>query len=292
MRFAPILAIVFAHESVAQTPTSAAADNRPALIATMPFARDAGTAIFVPVRLNGRDAGWWAVDTGASDCIIDLAEAKRARLATRGGREIHGAGKGTVRLDSIRSAVSLEVAGKNLATCDHFGSIDLSTAGSGNHAIAGILGYEFFHRYIVRVDFAAHKISLYDPVRFRYSGLGDTVRLEFEGRRQPRVAVRIRTAHRPEVTRHLIVDTGSEDAVDDSTVRRTMNGPAVTVQTTGLGSSYEAVIGTLDTLRIGRSTFTKVAGVASDVGIVGNGIWSRFVCIFDYAHQRLFLESR
>jgi hypothetical protein len=62
------------------------------------------------------------------------------------------------------------------------------------------------------------------------------------------------------------------------------------VPTTGVGQSYDAVIGMLDTVRIGRSTFTNVRGVASDVGIVGNGIWSKFICIFDYPHGRLFLE--
>jgi hypothetical protein len=87
------------------------------------------------------------------------------------------------------------------------------------------------------------------------------------------------------------VDTGSDDAVDDSVVRRTPGGPAITVQTTGLGKPYDVVIGTLDTVRIGRSLFISVPGVASDVGIVGNGIWSRFVCVFDYSHRRLFLEK-
>jgi hypothetical protein len=52
------------------------------------------------------------------------------------------------------------------------------------------------------------------------------------------------------------------------------------------------VIGTLDTVRIGRLLFTKVPGVASDVGIVGSGIWSRFVCILDFAHSRMFVERR
>jgi hypothetical protein len=66
----------------------------------------------------------------------------------------------------------------------------------------------------------------------------------------------------------------------------------VTVSTTGLGKSYEAVIGILDTVRIGKSVFTQVPGVASDVGIVGNAIWSRFVCIFDYPHRLLILEPR
>jgi hypothetical protein len=38
--------------------------------------------------------------------------------------------------------------------------------------------------------------------------------------------------------------------------------------------------------------FTNVPGVASDVGIVGNGIWSKFSLIFDYSHRRMILESR
>jgi hypothetical protein len=106
------------------------------------------------------------------------------------------------------------------------------------------------------------------------------------------VQVRIRTADRPEIVRNLIVDTGSQDFVDDSSIRRNAKARGVTVATTGLGRSYEALIGTLDTVRIGRSVFTKVPGVASEIGIVGNGIWSKFVCIFDYAHQRLILEER
>jgi hypothetical protein len=143
----------------------------------------------------------------------------------------------------------------------------------------------------VRIDFAAHTVTLYDPKRYRYSGSGDTVELQLV-KQHARVRVRIRTANRPEVTRSLIVDTGSEDFVDDSTVRRNPKARGVTVATTGLGKSYDALIGTLDTVRIGRSMFTNVPGVASDVGIVGNGIWSKFSLIFDYSHRRMILESR
>ena len=233
---------------------------------------------------------WWALDSGASECIVDRSAARKARLVTRGGRELSGTGKGKVHLDSIRSPVSLELAGKPLSTCAHFGALDLGgVAGSGARAISGILGYEFFSRYIVRIDFAKHMLTLYDPAKYHYVGNGDTLPLHFD-RKLPRIDVRIRTARRPEVIRRLIVDTGSEDAVDDSTVRRTPNGPAITISTTGLGASYQAAIGTLDTVRIGRSVFTGLPGVASDIGIVGNAIWSRFVCVFDYAHKRLILE--
>lgn len=255
------------------------------------MAADAGALIVMQIRLNDGRPLWWVLDSGASECIVDRSAARRAGLVTRGSRQIRGAGKGTIRLDSIRSRVQLQFGDRTLPTCEHFASVDLRNATGGGREIAGILGYEFFMRYFVRVDFAARKIELYDPARFRFAGKADTLDLTFE-RKLPRVAVRIRTARRPEVTRRLIVDTGSEDAVDDSTIRRNPKGAAVTVQTSGLGSSYEVAIGTLDTVMIGRQLFTAVPGVASDVGIVGNGIWSRFTCTFDYPHRRLFLESR
>jgi hypothetical protein len=279
------------HSASAQLPRQSGAENASALVATIPFAADAGTSILLSVSLNRGSPEWWALDSGASDCIVDRSVAAKARLVTRGGRGLTGTGKGKVHLDSIRSPISLELAGKSLPTCAHFGALDLrGVAGNGARAISGILGYEFFSRYIVRIDFAKHKLTLYDPAKYRYMGNGDTLQLRFDGK-LPRVDVRIRTARRPEVIRHLIVDTGSEDAVDDSTVRRSPNGPAITISTTGLGASYQAAIGTLDTVRIGRSVFIGLPGVASDIGIVGNAIWSRFVCVFDYAHKRLIIEA-
>jgi hypothetical protein len=269
---------------------SAAENNAGALIAVISFGSGSGPAILIPVKLNGGETDWWALDSGSSECIVDRAIAGQAPLVMRGGRELSGTGKGTVHLDSIRSPVSLQLDGKSLQTCTHFGALDLhGLVATGGNAISGILGYEFFSRYIVRIDFAAHRLALYDPAKYRYEGNGDTLQLHFDGKR-PRVEVRIRTARRPEVIRHLLIDTGSEDAVDDSAVRRSPGGPAITVNTTGLGVSYPAAIGTLDTVRIGHSVFTNVPGVASDIGIVGNGIWSRFICVFDYAHKRLIIE--
>ncbi len=270
--------------------STAEAQNK--AIATLPFAAISHPAIYLSGQLGNGETGWWDLDTGASECLLDRTAARRAGLVFRGHRELHGAGTGTVRLDSIRGRVPLRISGKAVPTCDHFGAIELRSANlDRTHPLTGVLGYEFFARYVVRVDFGNHTVTLYDPRQYRYTGSGDTVKLDLT-KRQPRVQVRIRTASRPEVVRSLIVDTGSEDFVDDSTVRRNAKARGVTVATTGLGESYEAVIGTLDKVRIGRSTFTNIPGVASRIGIVGNGIWSKFVCIFDYAHERLILEER
>ena len=294
MRLLPALsgfALLAIHSAPAQSPRQSVAEkNAAALTAVISFGSGRGTSILLPVKLNGGGTEWWALDSGSSECIVDRAIARQAGLVTRGGRELSGTGKGTVHLDSIRSPVSLQLDGKSLPTCAHFGALDLhGLVATGGNALSGILGYEFFSRYVVRIDFAAHTLALYDPEKYRYAGNGDTLQLHFDGKR-PRVEVRIRTARRPEVVRHLLVDTGSEDAVDDSAVRPSPNAKATTVFTTGLGISYPATLGILDTVRIGRSVFTGVPGVASDVGIVGNGIWSRFVCVFDYRHKMLIIE--
>jgi hypothetical protein len=282
---------VATNSALAQQPRHRESEKSSGVVATLPLAADAGAAVLVSVSLNGSASDWWAVDSGASECIVDRSLARKAKLITRGGRDLRGAGKGTVRLDSIRSSVALRLGGKPLPTCDHFGAVDLGgLAGNGARPIAGILGYEFFSRYVVRIDFAAHTLTLYDPTKYRYAGNGETIQLFFD-RRQPSIDVHIRTAHRPQVIRRLLVDTGSEDAVDDISIRRSSRAPEITVATTGLGASYEAAIGTLDTVQIGRFIFTNLPGVASDIGLVGNGVWSRFVCVFDFARKRLIIET-
>ena len=59
----------------AQT-SSTTSDNAKAQVATIRFAQDAGNAIFLSVRLNARSARWWALDSGASECIVDRGEAR------------------------------------------------------------------------------------------------------------------------------------------------------------------------------------------------------------------------
>jgi len=259
-------------------------------VATIPFAEDGDPLVFVAVRVNGAEAGWWSLDSGASVCLIDRTLARRLRLATRGSRQIHGTGSGTVGIDSVRGPAGLTLRGGADATCNQLAAADLSglTATTGR-PVAGILGYDFFARYVVQIDYAAHAFRLYQPGVYRYAGRGDTLPIALE-RRQPRVTVRIDDGGRPAVLRTLIVDTGSGDAVDDSVVMHSTTLPRYEVGTTGLGTTYTAVVGTLEQVRLGRFTLTEVPSAAPGVGLIGNAVWSQFTCVFDYGHGRLFVE--
>lgn len=258
--------------------------------ATIPFEIDGDPLVIVDGRVNGGRPSWWVLDTGASLCLVDRTFASRNRLRTGGSRTITGAGKGTVRVDTVTTPIRLTVQGVTTG-CTVYAAVDLRglTAAIGR-PIAGVLGYEFFARQVVSIDFTAHTMRLFDSAVYRHVSPGDTLPLDLTTR-QPRVTIRVRDGRRPVVERVLIVDTGSSDAIDDSSlVNASTTPPRYVVSSSGLGESYRLVVGTLDTTWIGRWVVTRIPSAGSDVGIIGTAIWSRFTCVFDYRHGRLYLE--
>jgi hypothetical protein len=152
----------------------------------------------------------------------------------------------------------------------------------------GLVGAEFLEQYVVRIDPVAHTIAFYDPNRFVYSGSGKSLPLELTN---SRLYIQVGLAARPDelVQRKLRVDTGSEDSIDDDTVRRS----PITQKTTlgnGLGRSYEDLSGVYDMVVIGSFKFRHVWGPAGAVAIIGMEMMRRFTLTFDARHGLLYLE--
>ncbi|HEX2078912.1 MAG TPA: aspartyl protease family protein [Longimicrobium sp.] len=257
---------------------------------TVPVERS-GSTLFVPVRIAGSEPRWFILDTGANVCVIDGAGAARMGLPldtmeTRG----QGAGAGGVRVRWIADAarVRLEVPGLAF-TCERIAVIDLSgTPGITGRPVDGILGYSFFAPYVVEVDYDAEVLRLHDPASYVYSGGGDTVALTFR-RNLPYVTARIAAGGAAPRDRELLLDTGSEDAVDDSLVLHAADRREVTGGV-GLGQEYRATLGRLDSVAIGPFTFRQVPGVAPGVALVGGEVLRRFRLVLDYGRGRMYLE--
>lgn len=260
-------------------------------IATIPFADDGDPLIALAVRVRDHAPRWWILDTGASICLVDSTVAAETGIAATGRRQIHGTGEGTVGIDSVRAPLRLSFVGGFATTCQPAARTDLrGLTEVVGRPVAGILGYDFFSRYVAQIDYTAHVLRLYDPAVYHYAGRGDTVALDLTDRRQARLTVHITDGKYADTARTLILDTGSGDAVDDSLVLQSATAPRYVVGTSGLGTGYTAVEGTLSTVRIGRFALRRVPSTAPGVGLIGNAVWSRFTCIVDYAHRRVFLE--
>jgi hypothetical protein len=225
------------------------------------------------------------LDTGAPNSIIDTTVAQTVHLKAISNGLIHGTGKGDISADD---AGEVQITFGGLTThVPHAEIVDLSKVPVPVKA-DGLLGAEFLEQYVVRIDPVAHTIGFYDPSTFTYRGEGKSLPLELT---KSRLYVHVGLAAKPGqlVDRRLRVDTGSEDSIDDDTVRNSLTTQKTTLGN-GLGASYEDVSGVYDTVIIGPFAFHQVWGPAGAVPIVGMEMMRRFTLTFDAKRGLLYLE--
>ena len=132
---------------------------------TFPF-EYVGGEIFVPVSVNGGKPVSFAVDSAASAMIIDTGLAQRMGLSGQEGQS-RGAGAGAVAHVKISQPVSLKIG--SLPAADYpMIAIDLSGPASNVHyETDGLLGYDFFSRYVVEIDYRRSRMTVTAPDEFR-----------------------------------------------------------------------------------------------------------------------------
>jgi len=247
--------------------------------------RPVGKLIYLPVRVNGRSRRWFCLDSGAPESIIDQAAADHDGIAIGIPGMIQGAGKGSVQA-FFGPPVRLRI-GKLTTTAEHPRIVDLSPVPLAVRA-DGLIGADFFEKYVVRIDTDRHRIAFFDPRTFQRPSNAASIPLEDANHR---LFVELYLEPRPGsgALRRLRVDTGSEDSVDDDTVKN-----SATVKTTrlgnGLGSSYVGFSGIYSSVGMGPYKFSHVWGPAGAVPIVGMEMMRRFTLTFDVPNGVLYLE--
>jgi hypothetical protein len=247
--------------------------------------RPVGKLIYLPVQVNGSGTLWFVFDSGAPNSIVDTAAAQTLHVKAISSGVIHGTGKGDISADD---AGEVQFTFGGLTTrVPHAKIVDLSKV-PGPVKLDGLLGAEFLEQYVVRIDPAAHTIAFYDPNIFTYRGKGKPLPLELTN---SRLYVHIGLAAKPGelIERRLRVDTGSEDSIDDDTVRNSLATQKTTLGN-GIGTSYVDVSGVYDTVIIGPFVFHHVWGPAGAVPIVGMEMMRRFTLTFDTKRGLLYLE--
>ena len=239
----------------------------------------------MPVQVNGSSPRWFIFDTGAPNSLIDSALAKSLHVGSISSEVIHGAGKGDV---SAHDAGEVKLTLGGLSTrVPHAKIVDLSKVPLPAKGY-GLVGAEFLEQYVICIDPIAHTMTFYDPKTYTYQGHGKPVPLELTN---SRLYIQAGLAAKPGelVQRRLRVDTGSEDSIDDDTVRRSPDTKKTTLGN-GLGKSYEDLSGVYDTVVIGPFRFQHVWGPAGAVAIIGMEMMRRFTLTFDATHGLLYLE--
>ena len=272
--------------------------------AAFPF-EPTGNHILVPVRVNGSEPAWFFFDSGADLSVLDAAWAKKLGLASKGSMGISGTGEGSAQLGML-SDISLGLPGVNVPE-KIAAAVPLTPLFSFfGREVNGILGYDVISRFVVEIDYARHRMHLYDPANYHYSGHGTAIPFAFFGNK-PLVHAKIAIGGQAPLEGEFTIDTGAGMFVSfnspfvDSHHLLSANFKTIDSPSAGIGGISHDLAGRLASLQIGPYTFPNpIASLSRDTkgsganpnhsGNMGGELLRRFTVIFDYAHQVMYLE--
>ena len=259
---------------------------------------------FVVARIGESAPLSFIVDTGASTTVIDRARADALGIDVRAGSEATTAG-GSVRTGTV-GQLEIDVGGTDLLVSPI--AIDLAPLRAGlGRPVDGILGYDFFAKHVVEIDYASRRLRLHDPARYTYSGNGIVVPMTFE-EQIPFIRLRVSGAAGATAEATVELDTGytgaltlvgafldEQGVVPDAQPRLPISTGALLpgrvsayvtrLQGIGLGSLALA----MPVVNIAPDQIS--AGIEGDTaGLVGGDVLRRFTVIVDYTRQRVILE--
>jgi hypothetical protein len=256
--------------------------------------------IYVNVELNGKGPFLLLCDTGGAN-VITPTIAERLGVEPEGAFEARGAGEGTEKVSMVK-VDSLTVGGVTMRNqlfivfpLESFDAIE-------GVPQSGLIGYEVFKRFVVKIDYDRKLLTLTLPEAFRYEGSGTVVPFVFDGR-TPQVEGSV-----DGIPGSFHIDTGSRSTL-------TLMGPFVEkhnlieryspevqgVTGWGVGGPVRSHVTRAGVLELGGIEFTnpvtqlslQTGGAFTNTYVAGNvgaGLLKQFNIIFDYTNQQMIFE--
>src|SRR2546421_7947997 len=164
--------------------------------------------LLVSARVNGSHPLTFKLDTGFGISTITPAMVESLHLERAGGLTIDGIA-GEERAATYRNAEldfgSMIFRPRRIAAL-------ASEKKERTKSRDGILGADFFRRFVVELDVAPGLMRLYEPSEFRYTGAGEVIPLQFR-RDTPIVQGTISTSRHEMVDGRFEIDTGCDDCL-------------------------------------------------------------------------------
>lgn len=259
----------------------------PASVAMIPFDL-VDNLIVLKVQVNGSKPFTFVLDNGAGICVIDPVIAKSMELKTGEADQTTGGGAGKVDVIYVHD-IGFELPGAKL-TVPKVGLIDLSgLKGSLGITVDGLLGYDFFERYVVEVDYDARVLRLFDPETYVYSGSGESIPVVIR-KNHIWFKAKINVAGQAAAEHEYFVDSGSSDSINDDFVAKAASKKVDVQGGAGLGQPFKISLTRVERFQIGKIVLQNLNGASGGGQKIGAEILHRFTVVFDYKRQRMILE--
>lgn len=273
--------------------------------------KSASNLIIIPVTINESDTLNFILDTGVRYPIItELPFVNKLNLNYLMPVQIQGLGEG-YDLTAYRSANnSIKLDGMTAWNQEVQMIIDENFQISHmlGLPVHGLIGFNLFKDYVVKIDYSNEKLTLYRPEHYKYRDRKKDIilPLHFDGNK-PFVRTSIVTEDLEEVPVKLLVDTGASDALwlsekSDERIAIPQNH-IETFLGRGLNGDLFGTKGRIDGIWVGPLVLPKpiVAFPNSELidqlissndrnGTIGAEILRRFLVTIDYRNSRMTLR--
>jgi hypothetical protein len=272
------------------------------LITTFPFTVFTGGVILLRAKLSDfPDSLNFILDTGSGGISLDSGTCVRLKMTPLPSDKTI-LGIAGVRQVKFLYNQMLHLPGLNVDSLNfHVNDYDILTSVYGEK-VDGIIGYSFFSRYIVQINYDSLRISVWSKGNFRYPKGGYMLRPVIAS--LPILGAQVRDAQK--IFARFYFDTGaglcsllSTDFVTDSNLLDTRK-KAYYTSAQGLGGKATMRLTTMKDLRIGPYRFRNVPTYVFDDqynvtsypnlgGLVGNDIFRRFNVTLNYDRRIIYL---
>ena len=260
--------------------------------------------VWVRGRVNGSDSIWIVIDTGASSSVLDEKVARDLSLKVSGHHEALGAGGR--QASSTVEDVTIELAGLSLHR-RNMDTIDLAALGAqGGRPMQLVLGYELFQSCVVRFDYEAVVIDVWEAGRAPRDPAGVSVPMTLE-ENHPYVEGVLTVPGRAPLRGRFVIDTGSSQAlfIAPDVARRESLASAFPRTLVGIGrgvgGELKSRVGRAESFSLGGLVFSRPTVVMPDpgagrisvpgsLGNIGGQVLGRCRVTFDYPHRRVRFE--
>lgn len=272
-------------------------------ITTIPFTQLTGGIVILHATLdNFEDSLNFVLDTGSGGISLDSLTCDYFKLPlVPSDRIVRGiAGMKQV---SFANDHSLHLPGLTVPDLDfHINNYDILSSAYGMH-IDGIIGYSFFRRYIVFIDYDNQLLKVYVPGSYKYPRGGYLLKPQFSTIPMQMAFVKDNSR----ILSKFYLDTGaglcllmSDDFAKDSAIFKKRRKKYLTLAE-GLGGKTDMQLSVIKELKIGPYRFHNVPAYQfSDEynvtnypalgGLIGNDILRRFNVVVNYPQQEIFIK--
>ncbi len=262
--------------------------------------------VIIPIYINQKGPFNFILDTGVDPLIItDSAIIDAGQLTNLRRVKINGED------DEISAYISNNITAKvGAASMQHVPTVILkedvfNLSSYLGMKIHGLIGYNFFNSFIVKIDYGQSRVSFRSP-QYRKNIKWSKLDLEFLDNK-PYINVDLQVAGLGQIKAKLIIDCGASHALSlESYQGGVFPLPNPNFEANlgvGLGGKINGSIGRVTSIQLGDyalknvlTSFPNFSDVAAKTkqkqrtGNLGSDILRRFTVIFDYQNSAMYLK--